>query len=68
MPPFTVGEECAGQFLVSLPHPSGLCRAWNEPSAVARARDILRRACPDVPWGELDGCSKDVFQGEEGRG
>lgn len=25
-----------------LPHPSGRCRAWNEPGAVARARALLK--------------------------
>lgn len=28
--------------LVSLPHPSGVCREWNEIDAVPRARKILR--------------------------
>lgn len=32
--------------LVLLPHPSGLCRVWNEAGAVARARAVLREACP----------------------
>jgi hypothetical protein len=29
---------------VCLPHPSGLSRAWNEPGAHERARDVLREA------------------------
>lgn len=29
---------------VILPHPSGLCRAWNEPGAYERARACLREA------------------------
>lgn len=37
---------------VVLPHPSGLCREWGEPGAFARARNLLREACPEVPWGE----------------
>lgn len=37
--------------LVALPHPSGLCRVWNEPGAFERARAVLREACPEVPWG-----------------
>ncbi len=37
---------------VLLPHPSGLCREWHEPGAFARARGLLREACPWVPWGE----------------
>ena len=28
--------------LVQLPHPSGRCRAWNEPGAFERAREVLR--------------------------
>jgi hypothetical protein len=40
--------------LVGLPHPSGLCRAWNEPGAVERARAALAEAAPWVPWGMTD--------------
>jgi hypothetical protein len=29
---------------VTLPHPSGLSRLWNEPGAYARARQVLREA------------------------
>jgi hypothetical protein len=29
---------------VALPHPSGLCRAWNESGAFRRAREALRAA------------------------
>ncbi len=43
-----------GTRLVILPHPSGLCREWNVPGALLRARGVLARACPDVPWGEAD--------------
>jgi hypothetical protein len=43
-----------GNHLISLPHPSGLCRAWNEPGAFGRARELLREACPEVQWGELE--------------
>jgi hypothetical protein len=39
---------------VGLPHPSGLCRAWNAPGAVARARDVLTQAAPWMPWGMID--------------
>jgi hypothetical protein len=38
---------------VLLPHPSGLSRPWNEPGAVARARDLLSTVC-DLPFGEAD--------------
>lgn len=36
---------------VVLPHPSGLCRAWNEPGAFERARAVLQEAFPRVPFG-----------------
>ena len=39
--------------LVALPHPSGLSRAWNEPGARLRARSILAKHAPWVPWGEV---------------
>lgn len=38
--------------LVSLPHPSGLSRAWNDPDAPGSARATLRAHAPGVPWGE----------------
>lgn len=41
----------SGVVLACLPHPSGLCRAWNEPGAPARARALLREVAPQVPWG-----------------
>ncbi len=54
--PFFSAQEC-GLFwpyvLISLSHPSGLCRAWREPGAFTRARDLLREHCPEVSWGEL---------------
>jgi len=42
----------SGIAFIALPHPSGLCRAWNEPGAFERARALLREVCPEVPWGE----------------
>ncbi len=39
--------------VVSIPHPSGLSRAYNDPAAAARARELLREVAPAVPWGEL---------------
>lgn len=47
--PFTVvrsglGECDDGRRFVILPHPSGLCRIWNEPRAFERARAALRTA------------------------
>lgn len=41
------------KLLLSLPHPSGRCRAWNEPGAVGRARELLRAHVPGVPWGSF---------------
>lgn len=38
--------------LVSIPHPSGRCRAWNDPTSVAKVREVLALAAPEVPWGE----------------
>lgn len=49
---FTWQHACPGHTLVSIPHPSGLSRAWNDPAAGQRARAILREHAPDVPWGE----------------
>lgn len=49
--PFTTRLSCPGMLLVSLPHPSGRCTAWNAPGAVDRARSILREAVPEVAWG-----------------
>jgi hypothetical protein len=34
---------------VALPHPSGRCRAWNEPRSVEWARHALARAGVDLP-------------------
>jgi hypothetical protein len=38
-----------------LPHPSGLCRLWNEPGAVTRARRLLAESAPWVAWGTREG-------------
>lgn len=48
---FRIVDERATKFVV-LPHPSGLCRVWNEPGAAKRARDVMRSVAPGVPWGE----------------
>ena len=42
-----------GATIVSLPHPSGMCREWNDPRAALRARDLLRSVAPSVPWGTV---------------
>lgn len=39
--------------LADLPHTSGLCRAWNDPAAAGRARDLLRGCAPEIPWGSV---------------
>lgn len=40
--------------LITLPHPSGLNRMWNEPGVRDRARQLLRDHLPEIPWGEAD--------------
>lgn len=40
--------------LVSLPHPSGRNRVWNDPTRKTDVVDVMRAVAPDVPWGELD--------------
>jgi hypothetical protein len=49
---FFESQELAGATVLSLPHPSGLSRLWNEPGARARARGALAALVPGVPWGE----------------
>lgn len=52
IPPFSVvGQEPWQKNFVALPHPSGLNRAWNEPNADQRARQLLTAYAPEVPWG-----------------
>lgn len=57
--PFTLARPCGllvddDTRMLVLPHPSGRCRAWNDPQALLQARVALHRACPDVQWGEAD--------------
>lgn len=40
--PFTVKTQVRLGPVAILPHPSGRCRAWNEPGAHERARGVLR--------------------------
>lgn len=40
--------------MVTLPHPSGMNPMWNEPTARARARALMREHVPSIPWGEID--------------
>lgn len=41
------GGQPRGQYLY-LPHPSGLCRVWNEPGAVAKARAAVVKFAPEL--------------------
>lgn len=46
-------REGGGTRLVALlPHPSGRCRHWNAPGAIARAREVLVEAGVRLPLGE----------------
>lgn len=38
----------------SLPHPSGRNTSWNDRENITRARRLLTKIAPRVPWGELD--------------
>jgi hypothetical protein len=52
-PLFTVRVTHDGRVkLISLPHPSGRNRAWNDAYNIARARSMLIDAVPGIPWGE----------------
>jgi hypothetical protein len=51
---FEMREHPSGRTLVSLPHPSGRNLVWNQPSARARAREILRTLAPELPWGSAE--------------
>lgn len=43
--PFALSD--GGTTLV-LPHPSGLCRLWQQPDAFAKARAAVRLLCPEL--------------------
>lgn len=48
---FATRACCPSMTLISLPHPSGRNSAlWNR-KAIDRARQLLREAAPEVPWG-----------------
>jgi hypothetical protein len=49
-----VGSDSERRVYACLPHPSGLCRLWNEPGSVTRARRLLAEHAPWVPWGARD--------------
>lgn len=38
---------------VAVPHPSGMCRAWNDPDLARRVRILLASSESAVPWGDL---------------
>lgn len=42
--PLPIDDSARFPNIVILPHPSGRCRAWNEPGAFERARVVLREA------------------------
>ncbi len=44
-------SQAKGLTFLSLPHPSGLCREWNDPEAIRRTRRVLRELEPEIPWG-----------------
>lgn len=46
--PFTVGDAPGGSRFAVLPHPSGLNRAWNDPSATERARRTVETLGVDL--------------------
>lgn len=54
VPTFGSKRLIGGPLVVVLPHPSGRCRDWSEPDAVARARAAVGAACPRLPLGEDD--------------
>jgi len=49
--PFFRAVQILEHTYVSLPHPSGLNRLWNDPLARYQARDVLKQHVPEVPWG-----------------
>lgn len=50
MPPFA--RRTRGDLtFVSLPHPSGRCRDWNDAKSYERALAAIRAAAPALPWG-----------------
>lgn len=46
-------KKLNGRVIISLPHPSGLCRDWYRAGAFDNARDVLIRYAHGVPWGKL---------------
>lgn len=48
---FFTSQKRDDKYLVSIPHPSGLCRIWNEPGSTTKARALLRWHVPEILWG-----------------
>lgn len=48
-----------GHMFVILPHPSGLCRAWNEKGAYAKAKKVLRSAGVLPKKGRVQKCCEE---------
>lgn len=53
--PFNLVES---RFLI-LPHPSGMCRAWNDPKSIDKARAFMKMVYPEIaeligvaPWSQ----------------
>jgi len=40
--------------VILLPHPSGRNLIWNDPFSFVRAREVLRKCIPEIPWGSAD--------------
>lgn len=48
--------------MVALPHPSGLCRTWNDPGVVERARELVKLNA-GLPCGEVEEFFRAVVRG-----
>ena len=46
-------HQAAKHVMIALPHPSGMCRAWNEPVTVERARELVKLHAV-LPCGEVE--------------
>lgn len=51
--PFLLVSVASGLTVVTLPHPSGRCRTWNRPDSRQLARQVMRAAAPNLPWGNV---------------
>lgn len=38
--------------IIRLPHPSGRCQTWNDPTSRTKARILLTHLAPEIQWGE----------------